>query len=75
MTLVELKKSIHEGIDHLNDEVLLEQIKAIIDHKEKVFEIPEKHLNGIIQGKNDIKNGNFLTEEELHKRYEKWLKD
>jgi hypothetical protein len=75
MTLVELKKSIHQKIDGLNDRELLEIINQIAHSKAEVFQIPEEHLKGIRQGKEDIKNGDFITLEEFEKRYEKWLKD
>jgi hypothetical protein len=76
MTLLELKKSIHDKIDHLTDEALLERIDAIIENgNDKIFQIPEEHLPGILQGELDIKNGDYLTLEEMKKRYEKWLND
>jgi poly(3-hydroxyalkanoate) synthetase len=71
----ELKKSIHEKIDHLDDKIFFEQIAELIDGKGNIFEIPEGHIAGIIQGEQDIKNGDYLTLDELQKRYEKWLKD
>ena len=75
MTLIELKKSLHEKIDRLNDESYLEMINDIISSKDEVFIIPEHMKAGIKQGEEDIKNGNFITLEELEKKYEKWLKD
>ncbi len=75
MTLIELKKSLHEKIDGLNDQELLEQVAAIISKKKEVFIIPEHMLEGIRQGEEDIKNGDFITLEELEKKYEKWLKE
>jgi predicted transcriptional regulator len=75
MTLVELKKSIHEKIDHLNDQDFLELVNTMINNKDKVFQIPKEHLVGIKQGMQDIENGDFITMEEFEKRYEKWLKD
>ncbi len=75
MTLLELKKSIHEKIDHVNNEAFLEHIDALIDRQEKVFIIPEHMKEGIRQGEEDIKNGHFITLEELEKKYEKWLKE
>jgi len=75
MTVVELKKSLHEKINGLDDPDYLEMLDTMISYKDKVFQIPEEHLAGIIQGEQDIKNGDFLTSEELEKRYEKWLKD
>jgi len=75
MTLIELKKSIHQKIDDLNDPDLLNLVNTMISNKDKVFQIPEEHLVGIKQGMEDIKNGDFITLEEFEKRYEKWLKD
>jgi len=74
MTLLELKKSIHEKIDHLNDERFLEHIEAIIDSKESVFIIPEHMKEGIRQGKEDAKAGHVYSMEDFEKKYEKWLK-
>lgn len=75
MTLLELKKTLHEKIDVLNDQEFLQLMDTMINNKDKVFQIPKEHLQGIEQGMQDIKNGDFLTLEELEKRYEKWLKD
>jgi predicted transcriptional regulator len=75
MTLIELKKSLHEKIDRLDDPDLLDAMNTMINNKDIVFQIPQEHLEGIKQGEEDIKNGDFLTLEELEKRYEKWLKD
>jgi hypothetical protein len=75
MTLVELKKSIHEGVEDLNDQEFLQMVNTMIYNKDKVFQIPEEHLADIEQGMQDMKNGDFLTMEQLEKRYEKWLKD
>ncbi len=75
MTLLELKQSLHERIEELNDPDYLEMLDTMLKHKDDVFQIPEEHLEGIKQGEQDIKNGDYLTLEELEKRYEKWLKD
>jgi len=75
MTLLELKKSLHEKIDNLNDEAYLEMLESMIDHREDIFIIPEHMKEGIRQGEEDIKNGNFVTMEEVEKKYEKWLKE
>jgi len=74
-TLVELKKSLHERIEELDDSDYLEVLNTMLKYKDNVFQIPAEHLENIEQGELDIKNGDFLTLEELEKRYEKWLKD
>jgi len=75
MTLVELKKSIHERIDNLDDENLLEMVNAILIQNDDVFIIPEHMKEGIRQGEQDIKNGDVYSMEDFEKRYEKWLKE
>jgi len=74
MTLQELKKSIHKKVDDSNDRELLELIDAMISRKDEVFIIPDYMKKGIEQGIQDIKNGDYITQEEFEKRYEKWLK-
>ena len=75
MTLTELKKSIHQQVDDLNDRELLELVYRMLNRKNEIFIIPEYMKDGIKQGEQDIKNGDFITMEEFEKRYEKWLKD
>ena len=50
-------------------------IYDIISSKDEVFIVPEHMKEGIRQGEEDIKNGDFITMEELEKKYEKWLKE
>lgn len=75
MTLLERKQSLHEKIDNLNDESYLAFLEEMISRRQKVFQIPEHMLEGIRRGEEDIKNGDFITLEELEKKYEKWLKE
>lgn len=74
MTLLELKKSIHEKIEDVTDEHLLEEIASILNKKKNVFIIPEYMKEGIRQGEEDIRNGRFYTMEDFEKKYAKWLK-
>ena len=50
-------------------------LNTMIYHKDKVFVIPEHMKEGIKQGAEDIKNGDFYTMEDFQKKYEKWLKE
>jgi len=74
MTLIELKKSLHEQIDVSNNPQVLEKVAAILK-EEAVFIIPEHMKEGIRQGEEDIRNGDFITLEEFEKKYEKYLKE
>ncbi|MES2378525.1 MAG: hypothetical protein V4553_18175 [Bacteroidota bacterium] len=75
MTVLELKKSIHEKVDSLNDPDYLEMLNTMISYKDKVFQIPEHMLEGIKQGEEDIKNGDIFTMVDFEKKYKKWLKE
>lgn len=68
MTLIELKKSLHEQIDVSNNPQVLEKVAAILK-KEAVFIIPEHMKEGIRQGEEDIKNGRIYTMEDFEKKY------
>ena len=74
MTLVELKKSIHERIDNLNDSDFLEMLNDMISQKDEVFIIPEHMKKGIRQGRTDLQTGDFISLGEFEKKYEEWLK-
>jgi len=65
---MELKRSIPEKIDSINDRELLEAINALLDNHAKVFHIPEHMKEGIRKGKEDIKKGNFSTIKEFEKK-------
>jgi len=75
MTLVELRKSIHAKIDHLDDPDYLDMLNTMIDNKDEVFAIPENMKAGIRQGAEDIKNGDVYTMDDFQKKYGEWLKE
>jgi len=75
MTLTALKKSIHDKIDNLDDPDYLDMLNNMLYTKDKVFIIPEYMKEGIKQGSEDIKNGDFYTMEHFEKKHEKWLKE
>ncbi|MGN6638374.1 MAG: hypothetical protein ACTHJ8_05645 [Mucilaginibacter sp.] len=74
MTLVELKKSIHQKVDNLDDLELLELINQLAHKKDDIFIIPQNMKEGIRQGEQDIKNGDIFSMEDFEKKYEQWLK-
>ncbi len=69
MTVVELKQSLHEKIDTLNDEAYLE----MLSEKEEVFIIPEHMKEGVKQGMDDIKNSRVHTMEDFEDGYKQYL--
>jgi hypothetical protein len=69
MTLVELKKSIHEKIDNLDDPDYLDMLNTMLFAKDEVFVIPEHMRKGIRQVTKDIKNGDVYTMADFEKKY------
>jgi hypothetical protein len=49
-------------------------INEMLDNYGKVFQIPEHMKEGIRQGQQDIKDGNFYTLEQFEKKYNEYLK-
>jgi hypothetical protein len=72
MTLVELKKSIHEKIDHLDDPDYLDMLNTMLYNRDEVFIIPGNMKEGIRQGAKNIRNGNSHTWEDFETKYGKW---
>ena len=58
-----LKDEIKQIIDNLPDDCSIEDIQYTLYVKSK-----------ILKGLEDIKNGNSITNEEMEKRFDKWLK-
>ncbi len=73
MTLIELKKSIHQKVDDLNDRELLELVDAIVNRKDEAFVIPEHMKEGIKRGVEDIKKGDVFTMDDFENKYNKFL--
>jgi len=74
MTLIELKKSIHQKVDDLSDRELLELVDAIVNRKDAVFVVPDEMKEGIKQGVADIEKGDVYTLQDFESKFAKWLK-
>jgi len=76
MTMLELKNILIHRISEINDIRFLEAIKTILDEKaeDTVFVLTDEQKQEIIQSKNEIKNGLFLSNEELDEEIQAWLK-
>lgn len=77
MTTVELKNILIHRIAGINDKSFLEAIKTIIDTKsEKTIynTSPEQKLK-IKEGREQIANGEYFTNEQVELEIDKWLKE
>ena len=76
MTMLELKSILIHRISEINDIRFLKAIKTILDGKaeDTVLILTEEQKQEIIQSRNEIKNGLFLSNEELDEEIQAWLK-
>lgn len=58
-----LKEEIKQVIDNLPDDCSIEDIQYTLYVQAK-----------ILKGLNDIRDGNYITHEEMEKKFDKWLK-
>jgi hypothetical protein len=76
MTMLELKSILIHRISEINDIRFLEAIKTILDEKaeDSVIVLTEEQKQEIIQSRKEIKEGLFISNEELDKEIQAWLK-
>lgn len=74
----ELKNLLHESIENIDDEVLLQTVKNILDRKyepkEDISLTPYQEKR-IEQAKRRIEQGDFLTSDEADQLVDKWLNE
>jgi len=76
MTMLELKNILIHRISEINDIRFLEAIKTILDEKaeDSVIVLSDEQKQEIIQSRKEIKEGLFISNEELDKEIQAWLK-
>jgi hypothetical protein len=76
MTMLELKSILIHRISEINDIRFLEAIKTILDKKaeDSVIVLTDEQKQEIIQSRKEIKEGLFISNEELDKEIQAWLK-
>jgi len=73
-----IKTLLHESIENSNDEDFLFAVKQILDRKYLPVDQPNlapEQIQRIEESKQQIKQGNFLTNEQADKIVEKWLNE
>jgi len=77
MSVAELKKSIIESLNFIDDAFLLKQINEVLtssaSNESKVY-FTNEQINLIEEAEADIKNGDVLTDEEANNEIDEWLK-
>lgn len=78
MSVAELKQKLIEKISETNDIETLEEISNWISLNEDlpgVYHFSDAQLVKLDESEQQIKNGNFYTNEEANKETEKWLEE
>lgn len=76
MSTVELQKRLIEKIQSTNDDQLLEEAFRLFEveiDNAKVYTLNEKQQEAIAEGRTQIANGKYLTDEESNKDVDAWL--
>ena len=76
MSVAELKQRLIEKISKTDDESLLEDIYSLIEVDEQVgtlYHLSDSQLVKIENAQQEIKEGNFFTNEEVDKEIDEWL--
>lgn len=77
MTHTNLKKRVIEGIENTRNTDLLEEVLRLLDLENQdleVYELNDAQINAINEAREQIKNGQTLTNEEVNDEIDKWLR-
>lgn len=75
MTAIALQKYIVSKINDIDDGIILEKIKNLIDSKpEKVYELSDEQINLFNESLDQYKNGNYIDASEMDKKVLEWQK-
>ena len=75
MTMLELKSILIHRISEINDIRFLEAIRTILDEKaeDTILVLTEDQKQEIADSRNEIKEGLFISNDELDKEIQGWL--
>jgi predicted transcriptional regulator len=76
MSTIELRKLLIEKIQLTNDDKLLEEASRLLDvdiEDSDVYILNDQQKEAIAEGRQQIINGDYLTDEESNKEIDEWL--
>ena len=76
MTVIELRKKLIGKINRIKDDEILEEMYRLIENEEtnlNVYVLSVDQKNAIAEAQQQIKNGDYLTEEQADKEIDEWL--
>ena len=79
MSTVELRKRLIEKIQKTQDDRILEEAFRLLELETtediEIYKLNDDQKKAISEARQQIKNGQFLTEEQSNKEIDEWLKD
>ena len=73
MTAVALKKYLFSKINLIDDDLVLEKIRKVVDKNEKIYMLSEAQLKSIEISEQEILRRECFDEEEMDKKFKEWL--
>lgn len=76
MSTVELKKKLIHTIQKIEDEDILAEVYRLLEldiDSYNIYKLNDEQKEAIAESREQIQNGQFLTEEEADKEIDKWL--
>ncbi len=74
MSTVEIKEVLHNHINSIDNENLLQRILDLVNEENQTYELSEEQKRRILKGKQEISEGKFKTHEQVKKEVREWLK-
>ncbi len=76
MGTVELKKKLVAEINLSSNKELLEEMYRLLnqDNEAEVFKLSQSQKDAITEAREQVRNGQFFTDEQVNDEMEEWLK-
>lgn len=78
MRTVEIRKRLIEEINLSSNKNLLEEMYNFLNHDneiENIYKLSKEQKRAIAESREQVKNGQFLTNEEVDSEIEEWLRN
>lgn len=73
MTAVALKKYLVSKINLIDDDLVLDKIKKLVDKNEKIYVLSDAQLKSVEISDQQLLRGEYFDQEEMDKKFEEWL--
>ena len=77
MSTIELRKRLIDKIQKTDNENLLEEAYRLLELETQdieVYKLTDEQRKAVIEARQQIKNGEFLTDDQANKEIDEWLK-